>query len=150
MDIEAIITSPTPHNEPTYIEIKNGRIGYAFHFYFKKEGNMYAGYIPAYKIHFSSPSEEQVKRRAEIMVRSFYNYMEAKNTSFKDFVLTINGLGFKAPEHNYVMGVLTGKIKPRRKTMNTTFSSTDDLIPMNFREAGQKIERMSVVEEMAY
>lgn len=76
---------------------------------FKKEDGFVTSYIPAFDIWYSSPSEEEAKRRSRLMVKSFFrSYLE--NEGWNAMILGITKLGFKAPkQHDFIVHKLLKK-----------------------------------------
>ena len=97
--------------QPTFIEINNGRIYCGFHAYHKKtESGMYSWYIPGFNIRFSSKDKETGDKRAIIMVNAFFSYW-VDRVSYREFILEIHKLGFKAPQHDLTVNrLLTKKV----------------------------------------
>lgn len=105
--------------DPIYIKIDKGHIECSYRAYYKViKGGKIAWFIPGFNIRFNSDNMEMGEKRAEKMVRYFMHFWATKG-SFREFILEINRLGFKAPHHHeYTMSQLL-----RKKVNTATFSS---------------------------
>jgi hypothetical protein len=121
-----------------FIQFTDEGIKVSFNVLGKKEGDMYSWYVPAYDIYFSSPTEEIGRKRAKSAVMSFFNYW-TKEQSFKNFILEIHKLGFRASEnHELTVKKLIDKqhIKAKFKSAGKT--------PPSFQEATVSQGEMTV------
>lgn len=121
------ITEKEMQENPTFIQINEGKVNTAFYTMWKDDGNgMFVGYIPAYDIVFSALTEEEVERRGSIMVRAFYEFWF--NQGWKQFILQIHKLGFRARGHDLAMKNLLHKRpqKAKFKSNINKISKADD------------------------
>jgi hypothetical protein len=115
-------------NEPTYINFTKEGIKYAFHARFIVEENkMYSWYIPAFKMFFSTKTEEEGEKRAIAMTKSFFKFWKEED-SFRGLLHEINYLGFKATHyHDLTMNrMLKGQLN------HAKFKAGEDYIPEDF------------------
>lgn len=77
----------------SYLNIKDGKITTKFTVFFLHEDGFVNCYIPSFDIYYSAPNDAEAKRRAPIMMKSFFNFW-LKNEGWKSFLLQVRKLGF--------------------------------------------------------
>lgn len=126
-------------NKKIYINIDKGHIDMGYRIMYKKEGDMYAAYIPGFDIFYSAPSEEQLNRRSDALLKTFVDFWVDEN-SWKSFYLKLHKLGFKSPMHNLVMKKMLNNERSEAK-----FSVPNTLkAPKNFIGSKQLDVQMQV------
>jgi len=113
-----------------FIEIKGNKIHYGFNVFYKKDGDMYSCYIPAYDVYFScAKDEETMGDRAQAIVSSFYDYWLDRESG-KLFIYKILKLGFKAKRnHHIIRKQLLGRGSKREARFSSNLITNVDFDP---------------------
>lgn len=85
-----------------FIDIKEGFIDVSYKVIYNEEAGMFSAYMPGFDIYFSAPSEEEVKKRANRMIDTFFDFW-IEQQGWKQLYLKIHKLGFRSKMHNLVM-----------------------------------------------
>lgn len=96
-----------------YIKIhQSGMVEAQYRAYYKKtEKGNYRWFIPGFNIRFTSKDMEIGEKRAFVMVKYFMHYWDTKG-SFREFLLEIHRLGFRAPKnHDLTLSRVIKKIE---------------------------------------
>jgi len=86
-------------------------------------------YIPAFDLIYSANSSEEIKKRADIMVKSFVRFYFEEDSS-KNFFVALHKLGFRTPNHN-----LTMKEALNKKLVRAKFLNTNNEVPEGFEKS---------------
>lgn len=120
--------------QETFIQINRNGIKYGFHYRYITENNgMVSTFIPAYDIYYSSPSLEEAKKRAGIMVNSFFKFW-IQQQGFRAFILQILKLGFKAPNEKALRQLL------ERSNINAKLNSPNREVPLDFLQSETHVQ----------
>lgn len=116
----------------THIVIEEGKISYQFSARFKMEDNgTFSWYIPSFKMFFSSKTKEQGDIRARAMAKSFFVHYLTNEKSFRNFILELHNLGFRAPlNHDLTVNKLLTK-----RLSYAKFNSRIVSIPKEFQDS---------------
>lgn len=113
-----------------YVRIREGKIEYQW--VTKSvvtEGDLYSCYIPGFDLFFSAKSENQMMERGRQMMKTFFDYW-VQEEGYKNFVLKIHKLGFKAPKHNFVIKQYLNK-----RPANAKFKMVNIDTPLGFENS---------------
>ncbi|HXU28048.1 MAG TPA: hypothetical protein VN698_12530 [Bacteroidia bacterium] len=122
-----------------FIEFKDGKINYGFSAFFKRVDERYSVHIPAYDLVFSAKDKESMDRKALKIVKAFYDF-NIDHKSWRSFMLTIHKLGFRSPQHDFIMQSLMNK-----KPTKAKFSSNNQQKP-NYAD----MESVELANEMSF
>jgi hypothetical protein len=100
--------------------VGNGKVRVDYTVFYKKKPNgKYICYMPGFNHSFTAHSENDISIKADAMNQCFFDYYAEKNT-FDGLILQLHRLGFRSPQHNYVMDQL---LRHKKNAAKMTFPS---------------------------
>lgn len=101
-------------------------------------------YVPIFDFIFSVNSKDEIQAKGNAMIDSFITWYEEKET-FNSFLLKIHSMGFRSPQHNFVMDQLLKKKGLPKADMKVVHKS----IPGEFQNSEVIAQSSRVVRKPA-
>jgi hypothetical protein len=124
----------------TNVEIERSnqglKITYNFRSYFKSEGDLCVGFIPAFNISFSAKTKEEARAKAPAMASLFFDYWVFQQ-GLPKLAVELHNLGFRAKQDAIVMQMLTHPVKKGKAKLNSSNTQVDDSYAENETFSGE-------------
>ncbi len=129
-----------PNKPSASIEFRSDGIRCTFDaFYTKEENDEFSWHIPAFRMFFSSKTYKEGTKTSIEMTKSLFDYWLTKERNFRNLILEINKLGFKANDHRITVNKLL-----RGKTIRASFKSPLIKIPTDYSKASKEVMDFAV------